>query len=77
MSMRCVFQSKDVIAFKSTHKSTNETGEYAVLRQCPGECAARLRVSEKEFVQDHAQFLAQRFGRGSCFNAWAMLNLAK
>ena len=66
-SMRCVFQSEDVVAVKSTGlQSTGNTGEYVVLRKCPAESAARLRVSEKHFVADHALLLAQRFGRGSC-----------
>jgi hypothetical protein len=66
MSMHGVFQSEDVLAVKSVNKSTGKPGEYAVLSKCPGKCAARLRLSEKEFVYDHAMFLAQRFGRGSC-----------
>lgn len=53
--MRCVFHLEDVVAAKST----GNAGEYAVLRKCPGESAARLRVSEKHFVVDHAVFLAQ------------------
>ena len=55
MSMRV---PEDVVAVKST----GNAGEYAVLRKCPAESAARLRVLEKHFVVDHAQ----RFGRGSC-----------
>ena len=53
---------EDVVAIKST----DNAGEYAVLRKCPAESAARLRVLEKHLVVDHALFLAQRFGRGSC-----------
>ena len=67
--MRCVFQSEDVVAVKSTGlQSTGNTGEYVVLRKCPAESAARLRVSEKHFVADHALLLAQRFGRGPCLD---------
>ena len=65
----CVFQSEDVVAVKSTGlQSTGNTGEYVVLRKCPAESAARLRVSEKHFVADHALLLAQRFGRGPCLD---------
>eukprot|EP00435_Cladocopium_sp_Y103_P063634 s205_g25.t1 len=45
---------RDVVAVKRTDESIGKSGEYAVLRKCPEECAARLRVSEKEFVHDHA-----------------------
>ena len=81
-SMRCVFQSEDVLAVKSTGlQSTGNNGEYVVLRKCPAESAARLRVSEKHFVADHALFLAQRFGRGPCLGkstlakCWASRNV--
>ncbi|CAL1169564.1 unnamed protein product, partial [Cladocopium goreaui] len=49
------FRPEDVVAVKSTGlQSTGNTGEYVVLRKCPAESAARLRVSEKHFVADHA-----------------------
>ncbi|CAL1133945.1 unnamed protein product [Cladocopium goreaui] len=49
------FCPEDVVAVKSTGlQSTGNTGEYVVLRKCPAESAARLRVSEKHFVADHA-----------------------
>ena len=82
VSMCCVFQSEDVVAVKSTGlQSTGNTGEYVVLRKCPAESAARLRVSEKHFVADHALLLAQRFGRGPCLDnstlakCWASRNV--
>ncbi|CAL1154521.1 unnamed protein product [Cladocopium goreaui] len=37
----------------------DKTDGYAVLRRCPEECAAQLRVSEKHFVADHAQLLQE------------------
>lgn len=40
-------------------------GKYAVLRTCSSTYAARLRISEKHFVADHAESLAERFGYGS------------
>ncbi|CAL1169556.1 unnamed protein product [Cladocopium goreaui] len=49
------FRPEDVVAVKSTgRKIPGNTGEYVVLRKCPAESAARLRVSEKHFVADHA-----------------------
>lgn len=33
--------------------------DFAVVRNAPGHIAARLRVSEKNFVADHAQSLGQ------------------
>ena len=61
-----MFHSEDVIAAKKT--GIGNSGDYVVLRKCPAESAARLRVSEKQFVLDHAVLLAQRFGRGSCLD---------
>eukprot|EP00435_Cladocopium_sp_Y103_P052372 s1826_g16.t1 len=56
---RCYEESGlDVVAVKRTGEGTGKSGEYAVLRKCPAECAARLRVSEKQFVHDHAVLLA-------------------
>lgn len=40
-------------------------GKYAVLRTCASTCKVRLRISEKHFVADHAESLAERFGYGS------------
>ncbi|CAL1160049.1 unnamed protein product [Cladocopium goreaui] len=51
------FREEDVLAVKSVDKSTGKHGEYAVLSKCPGKCAARLRLSEKEFVYDHAMMM--------------------
>eukprot|EP00435_Cladocopium_sp_Y103_P012053 s4020_g3.t1 len=48
------FLPEDVVAEKSTGKGS---GQYAVLRKCPEHCAARLRRSEKRFVQDWCQDL--------------------
>lgn len=35
----------------------DKNDSYAVLRTCPAECAAQLRICEKIFVADHAQLL--------------------
>jgi len=51
MFVWCLHQSKDIIQKKDG---------YAVLRKCPAECAAQLRISEKNFVADHALSLEQR-----------------
>ena len=40
----------------------------ATALKCPAESAARLRVSEKQFVLDHAVLLVQPFGCGSCLD---------
>ena len=60
MFVCCEFQLQDII---------DKTDGYAVLRRCPEECAAQLRVSEKHFVADHAQSLAQQIGYRSCLSA--------
>ena len=60
MFVCCAFQLQDII---------DKTDGYAVLRRCPEECAAQLRVSEKHFVADHAQSLAQKIGYRSCLSA--------
>lgn len=38
----------------------NKTDSYAVLGKCPKECAAQLRISEKNFVADHARFFEKQ-----------------
>eukprot|EP00438_Fugacium_kawagutii_P008069 Skav228734 [mRNA] locus=scaffold869:117523:118050:- [translate_table: standard] len=50
---QCVVGQK--IEFK--HEDVVQSAdEYAVVKNAAGICAARLRVSEKNFVADHAQF---------------------
>ncbi|CAL1137521.1 unnamed protein product [Cladocopium goreaui] len=38
----------------------DEANGYVVLHTCPRECAAQVRVCEKNFVADHAQFLEEQ-----------------
>ena len=54
------FAPKKIGPFTSIHRredviSANK--DFAVVRNAPGHIAARLRVSEKNFVADHAQSL--------------------
>eukprot|EP00435_Cladocopium_sp_Y103_P009446 s1655_g2.t1 len=49
------FRAEDVVAVMSTEDSR----EYAVLRTCPAKCAARLRLSEKQLVKDHAMMMKE------------------
>ena len=51
--MGSIHQPQDVI-------SANK--DFAVVRNAPGHIAARLRVSEKNFVADHAQSLGLGVG---------------
>ena len=56
------FAPKKIGPFTSIHRredviSANK--DFAVVRNAPGHIAARLRVSEKNFVADHAQSLGQ------------------
>ena len=55
MFVCCLSQWKDII---------NKTDSYAVLGKCPKECAAQLRISEKNFVADHARSLNSELGAG-------------
>eukprot|EP00435_Cladocopium_sp_Y103_P046911 s917_g13.t1 len=53
-------RAEDVIAVKSTCDGSGECRQYAVLSTCPSACSARLRMSEKQFVQEHAMMMKRR-----------------